>query len=72
MKNSSNTIGNRTRDLPICSTVLQPTALLRAPIMNMYLHNYNYSYNNNYYYFIYQCVLFIENEADSSGPNGTE
>ena len=26
MKNSSDTIGNRTRDLPACSAVPQPTA----------------------------------------------
>jgi hypothetical protein len=25
MKNSNDTIGNRTRDLPACSAVLQPT-----------------------------------------------
>jgi len=31
MKNSSDTIGNRTRDLPACSAVPQPTALPRAP-----------------------------------------
>jgi len=31
MKNSSDTIGNRTRDLPTCSAVPQPTALPRAP-----------------------------------------
>ena len=31
MKNSSDTIGNRTRDLLTCSTVPQPTALRRAP-----------------------------------------
>jgi hypothetical protein len=31
MKISNDTIGNRTRDLPACSTVLQPTAPLRAP-----------------------------------------
>ena len=31
MKNSNNTIGNRTRDLPICSAVPQPTAPPRAP-----------------------------------------
>jgi hypothetical protein len=30
MKNSSNTTGNRTRDLPTCSTVPQPTALQMA------------------------------------------
>ena len=31
MKNSSDTIGNRNRDLPTCSAVPQPTALRRAP-----------------------------------------
>jgi hypothetical protein len=32
MKNSNDTIGNRTRDLSACSAVPQPTALRRAPI----------------------------------------
>ena len=31
MKNSNDTIGNRTRELPVCSAVPQPTALPRAP-----------------------------------------
>ena len=31
MKNSNDTIGNRTRDLPACSTVPQPTAPPRVP-----------------------------------------
>ena len=31
MKNSNETIGNRTRDLPTCSAVAQPTALPHAP-----------------------------------------
>ena len=31
MKNSNDTIGNRTRDLPTCSAVPQPTAPPRAP-----------------------------------------
>ena len=31
MRNSNETIGNRTRDLPACSTVPQRTALLPAP-----------------------------------------
>jgi hypothetical protein len=31
MKNSSDTIGNRTRDLPVCSAVPQQTAPPRAP-----------------------------------------
>ena len=30
MKNFSDTIGNRTRDLPTCNAVHQPTALPRA------------------------------------------
>jgi len=38
MKNSSDTIGNRTRDLPTCSAVPQPTALPRAsgPVLTGY------------------------------------
>jgi hypothetical protein len=32
MKNSSDTIGNHTRDLPACSAVPQPTAPSRAPL----------------------------------------
>ena len=32
MKNSDGTIGNRTRDLPACSAVPQPTAPLRASL----------------------------------------
>jgi hypothetical protein len=31
MKNSNNTIGNRTRDVSVCSPVPQPTAPPRAP-----------------------------------------
>jgi hypothetical protein len=33
MKNSSDTIGNRTSDLPTCSAVPQPTALARASLI---------------------------------------
>jgi hypothetical protein len=32
MKNSEDTIGNRTRDLPACGAVPQPTAPPRAPL----------------------------------------
>jgi hypothetical protein len=32
MKNSRGIIGNRTRDLPVCSAVPQPTAPPRAPV----------------------------------------
>ena len=38
MKNSKVTIGNRTRDIPACSAVPQPTATPRAPISeNMWI-----------------------------------
>jgi len=43
MKNSSDTIGNRTRDLPACGALPQPTAPPRTPInrvqrrINMFL-----------------------------------
>ena len=33
MKNSKDANGNRTRDLPTCSAVPQPTALPRAPLV---------------------------------------
>jgi hypothetical protein len=36
MKNSNDTIGNRTRDLPACSAVPQPTAPPRAPLKVAY------------------------------------
>ena len=39
MKNSNDTIGNRTRDLPACSAVPQPTAPPRAPSA-IYTHYY--------------------------------
>ena len=37
-KKSNDTIGNRTRDLPACSAVPQPTALPRAPVCEKWLH----------------------------------
>jgi hypothetical protein len=36
MKNSNDTTGNRTRDLPTCSAVPQPTALPRGPFTALY------------------------------------
>ena len=39
MKNSNDTIGNRTRDLPTCSAVPQPTALPRA--LTLHVENYD-------------------------------
>jgi hypothetical protein len=44
MKNSKETIGNRTRNLPARSALPQPTAPLRAPILSdaLILNNLNY------------------------------
>jgi hypothetical protein len=39
MKNSNDTIGNRSRDLPVCSAVPQPTAPPRAPISEVLHEN---------------------------------
>jgi hypothetical protein len=36
IKNYNDTIGNRTRDLPVCSAVPQPTAPPRGPINGVY------------------------------------
>jgi hypothetical protein len=38
MKISNNIIGNRTRDLPACSAVPQPTAPQSAPITTCKIH----------------------------------
>jgi len=39
MKNSSDTVGNQTRDLPACSVVPQPTAQLRVLQIKLTLLN---------------------------------
>ena len=36
IKNSNDTVGNRTRDLPTCGAVPQPTAPPRAPLQRLY------------------------------------
>ena len=40
MKNSSDTIGNRTRDLPACSAVPQPTGPPRTRIVEYTGHKF--------------------------------
>jgi len=45
MKNSNETIGNRTRDLPACSAVSQPTAPPRAPLLIDTYYFYNFFSN---------------------------
>jgi hypothetical protein len=38
--NSNDTIGNRTRDVPVCSVVPQPTTPPRAPDLQGSVHKY--------------------------------
>jgi len=44
MKNFHDSIGNRTRDLPTCVAVPQPTALMHAPIYTIVGTNIILSY----------------------------
>jgi hypothetical protein len=50
MKNSNDTIGNRSRDLPVCSAVPQPTAPPRAPVFLWWIIIlFFFNYFNNYF-----------------------
>jgi len=56
MKNSNDTIGNRTQDLPVCSVVPEPNAPPRAPCLKknwsevavtpVVIHEYQQVYQN--------------------------
>jgi hypothetical protein len=46
VKNSSDNIGNRARDLPACSAVPQPTAPPRTPLL--YVIQFNFSFISVY------------------------
>jgi len=50
MKISSDTIGNRTRDLPTCSAVPQPTALPRTALSKLYATECTLTYNKELYF----------------------
>jgi hypothetical protein len=52
MKNSNDTIGNRTRDLPTCSAVPQTTSLPRAPAVHV---------PQRFLLFLVQCHTQVEN-----------
>ena len=61
MKNSNDTIGNRTSDLPVCSAVLQPTASPRTPSRIMFLHLFGYfQFNVNPIEFKVSMVTAVE------------
>jgi hypothetical protein len=47
MKNSNDTIGNRTRDLPACSAVPQPTAPPRSKDIYLFICSSMLEYNSH-------------------------
>jgi len=49
MKNSNDTVGNRTRNLPTCSAVPQPTAPPRAPDVRNGEHQNLYAVRGMYF-----------------------
>jgi len=61
MKNSNDTIPNRNRDLPACSTVPLTTAPPRAPRLGVVLHNYHD--NPNVRWFPFTVFSFHENTS---------
>jgi len=59
MKSSNDTIGNRTRDLPTCSAVPQPTAPPAACPLSLKGHGFLFIYLSIYlciYVFIYVLI----------------
>jgi hypothetical protein len=70
MKNSNDTIGNRTRNLPTCSAVPQPTTSPRAPgsIGNVLLlchAGYFYAQTRRFLYSILKSITTQDNIEDS-------
>jgi hypothetical protein len=65
MKNSD-VIENRTRDLPVCSAVPQPTAPPRAPLRRVLLENVHVTVAN----LIVKFMFFVKIEG-SEGPTTT-
>jgi hypothetical protein len=71
-KNSNNIIGNRNRDLPACSAVPQPTALLRDPgkvqrtsITLIKIKNQNYTRSKTFFLMLSLfCMLNLESHSN--------
>ena len=61
MKNPNDTIGNRTRDLPTCSAVPQPTALPRVTV----------SYSASSFFFLTDKLLAAKEGFFSRGVGST-
>jgi hypothetical protein len=73
MKKSNDTIGNRTRDLPACSAVPQPTEPPHAPLFSIVLQILKlFFYKVNVYIYILvfktlcviHCLVFRQNYTD--------
>ena len=68
MKNTSDTIGNRTHDLPTCSAVPQSTALRRALIIIILLlllsGNNGYASAPRYYVIRSSSLVFLSRETE--------
>jgi len=59
MKNPNHTIGNRTRDLPTCNAVPQPTALPRSPMYNIYRTQFKKFFTSKYLLSVYIILYYI-------------
>ena len=64
MKNSSDTLGNRIRDLPACSAVPQPTAPPRAPT-DAYMPQYFVVFSFFCFLFRYFLINALRNNVNS-------
>jgi len=61
IKNSNDNIGNRTRNLPACRAVPQPTATPRAPLTE-YTHTHTHIYIYIYIYIIF--IIAFQTQLD--------
>jgi hypothetical protein len=57
MKNSSDTIGNQTGEIPACSTVPQPTAPPAACLHCMKSTTHNHSFSENYFNLMFRTIF---------------
>jgi hypothetical protein len=73
MKNSNDTIGNRSRDLPVCSVVPQPQAALRPQLTHTHTHIHSCTrtqkYTNTYVQYNGQLDRLPEAKMDERTRN---
>ena len=66
MKNSSDTIENRTRDFPACSAVPQSTAPPRPPLLNAYKNKFT-NFSSVIHKQSMLCLLLLQNRKKIGG-----